>query len=443
MKKRFLFGLLAVGTLAGGLMVGCQKKDGTADITAENTIEDTTSLEVIDWVAMASESAERNYVEPPKPNRITLMSLGDCLMHMGVVKSGEQADGSYNYDFLFREIQPALESADIKVINQETIFGGNDRGFSGYPAFNSPTQVGDAIVKAGFNVVLHATNHADDMGLLGIENAIAYWNTQPSVTMVGIGPQTDIPILTIEDTTFALLNYTYSVNTEVIPGNVVNQVNWLCNYDPGSLQLDFNTIRPQVLEDIRKADEIADVVIVFPHWGIEYTLTETSVQDQMAQQMADAGADLIIGTHPHVPEPVKWLEGANGNPCLCYFSLGNFVSTQQDTPRMLGGMAWVTFEKTADEVSIVKEDSGVIPVVTHYSGGPTRVETTYFLENYTAEKAAAHGVNAYANCTLDRLNEIARQVFGEYLMTVEEALQTKDNAEGSDAWNYTKITILD
>ncbi len=404
--------------------------------------ETPADIPVVDWYTVASESAARNYVEPPKPDRITLMSLGDCLMHMGVVNSGAQADGSYNYDFLFREIAPTLASADIKVINQETILGGNDRGFSGYPAFNSPTQVGDAIVNAGFNVVLHATNHADDMGLLGIENCLAYWDTQPSMTVVGIGPQTEIPILTIEDTTFALLNYTYSVNTEVIPSNVVDQVNWLCNYDPGSRQLDFNTIHPKVLDDIKLADQIADVVIVFPHWGVEYTLTETSVQDQMAQQMADAGADLIIGTHPHVPEPIRWLKGAGGNDCLCYFSLGNFVSTQQDTPRMLGGMAWVTFEISKDEVTIVKEDSGVIPVVTHYTNGPTRVETTYFLESYPAEKAANHGVNAYANCTWDKLDSIAKQVFGEYIMTVDEALATKDNAVGSDTYNYTKIQII-
>lgn len=413
-----LLGVLTLGLMACG-------NNSVSEGTVGNSRTESPK-EVIDWYAITSASAERNYVEPPKPTRITLLSLGDCLMHMGVVNSGQQADGSYNYDFLFREITPALEAADIKIINQETIFGGNDRNFSGYPAFNSPTQVGDAEANAGFNVVLHATNHADDMGLTGIENCIAYWNTRPEVLMVGIGPQAEIPILTIEDTTFAILNYTYSVNTEVIPGNVVNQVNWLCSYNPDSLAIDFNLINPKVLEDIKAAKKIADVVIVFPHWGVEYTLTETTVQNEMAVQMAEAGADLIIGTHPHVPEPVRWITTSSGEKCLCYYSLGNFVSTQQDTPRMLGGMAWVTFEISGNDVSIAEDATGVIPVVTHYRGAPTRIDSVYFLENYTAEQAAAHGVNAYASCTLEKLQSIANQTFGDFQMTVDEAIHSKE-----------------
>ena len=98
------------------------------------------------------------------------MAVGDNLMHMGIVNTGRMEDGSYDYSFLFRGIEECLNLADIKIINQETVLGGNQLGFSGYPRFNSPTEVGDAIAAAGFNVVLHASNHAADQGVTGIDN---------------------------------------------------------------------------------------------------------------------------------------------------------------------------------------------------------------------------------------------------------------------------------
>lgn len=95
--------------------------------------------------------------------------------------AGEQSDGSRNYDFLFEPVEEYLDLADIKIINQETIFGGNSLGFSGFPYFNSPTEVGDAIVNAGFNVVLQASNHSADQGIKGINHCISYWEQYPDV----------------------------------------------------------------------------------------------------------------------------------------------------------------------------------------------------------------------------------------------------------------------
>lgn len=118
---------------------------------------------------------------------ISLLALGDNLLHMGIVRTGQTDDGSYDFSFLFDNIRDFLDAADIKAINQETIFGGNDLGFSGFPRFNSPTEAGDAIAEAGFNVVLHATNHAADQGLDGILNCAAYWTQlHPEVLMTGI-----------------------------------------------------------------------------------------------------------------------------------------------------------------------------------------------------------------------------------------------------------------
>ena len=109
---------------------------------------------------------------------ITLMAVGDNLMHLGVMASGKQEDGTYDFSMLFQGISPFLNAADIRIINQETVMGGNSRGFSGFPYFNSPTEVGDAIADAGFNVVLQASNHTADQKLDGLLYCADFWKNR-------------------------------------------------------------------------------------------------------------------------------------------------------------------------------------------------------------------------------------------------------------------------
>lgn len=363
---------------------------------------------------------------------ITLMALGDNLMHMGIVNTGRRDDGTYNYDFLFDGIAEQLEAADIKIINQETIFGGNQRGFSGYPYFNSPTEVGDAIVKAGFNVVLQATNHSADQGIDGLKHAAEFWENYPEVLMAGIHSEKvqehDIPVMMVGDITFAVLNYTYGPNMEVLPSSLRGHLDILCNWDENTGAIDFTTIHPQVLEDIERAEEIADVVIVCPHWGTEYVTEYSTYQQEFARQMTQAGADLIIGTHPHVPQPVEWIESENGNRALCYYSLGNYVSTQQDGISMLEGMAWVTFRVKEDGVVIDEDTTGVFPMVCQYKSGPLRLEDVYFLENYTDEHAARHGIRSWGgvNLTVQDLHTWSGEIFGQWALSVEEYFGESD-----------------
>ncbi|MGN1148307.1 MAG: CapA family protein [Lachnospiraceae bacterium] len=365
----------------------------------------------------------------PFPERdITLMAVGDNLMHMGVVHTGKQEDGTYDYSFLFQGISAFLNEADIKVINQETILGGNELGFSGFPYFNSPTEVGDAIAKAGFNVVLHASNHAADQGIDGLKNCAAFWDTHPEVLMTGIHADSEdidtIPLLTIDDITFAILNYTYGPNVETIPSSIQGHLNILCDWNENTGRLDFTTLHPQVLEDIKKAKTLADVVIVFPHWGTEYTTTPSSYQEKFALQMTEAGADLIIGTHPHVVQPIEWIEAENGNKALCFYSLGNYVSTQKNDLSMLEALAWVTFHVSEDGIAISTENTGVIPLVCHYTSGPVRIENIYLLEDYTEEQAASHGIRSYGGITLklSNLNDWSNEVFGEWVLSADQVL---------------------
>ncbi len=361
---------------------------------------------------------------------ISLMAVGDNLMHMGIVNTGKQSDGSYDYSFLFEDIAEYLDAADIKIINQETILGGNEKGFSGYPAFNSPTEVGDAIAAAGFNVVLHATNHAADKKVEGIDSCIDFWKTHPEVMMLGIHkpeseePVNRVPVLTIGDIDFAILNYTFGPNYEVVSSSVTNRLELLCAVDEKSRAIDYTVINPQVLEDIRTAREIADVVIVCPHWGTENSMTPTKAQEKFAQQMTDAGADLIIGTHPHVVQRVEWLESENGNRTLCFYSLGNYVSTMKGAKNMLEGLAWVTFHVTEEGVAIDSEKTGMLPLVCQYSYNPNRFKKIYLLDEYSQDLASDHGIIPYGGITFSYSDLIgwSEEVIGDWKLTREQIL---------------------
>ena len=360
---------------------------------------------------------------------ITLMAVGDNLMHMGVVYTGRMQDNTYDYSFLFEDISNFLGKADIKIINQETILGGNELGFSGYPYFNSPTEVGDAIAAAGFNVVLQASNHSADQGIKGLKNCAAYWEKYPDVLMTGIyeeAPEeekekTPIPILNIDGVTFAVLNYTYGPNMEVLPREIQGHLNMLCAWDENSGAIDFTTIHPDVLTEIEEASKQADVVIVCPHWGTEYTTKPSQYQKEFAKQMTQAGADLIIGTHPHVVQPIEWVESENGNKALCYYSLGNYVSTQKDAISMLEAMAWVTFRVKENGVEIVEDKTGVYPMVCQYTSGPVRIEGVYLLETYTQEMADSHGIRNYGNVNLklEDLQAWSEEILGEWVLSAK------------------------
>ncbi len=142
-------------------------------------------------------------------------------------------------------------------------------------------------------------------------------------------------------------------------------------------------------------------------------------------QMAEAGADLIIGTHPHVVQPVVWIDADNGNRALCYYSLGNYVSTQQNAQSMLEGLAWVTFHVTEDGVRISEESTGIIPLVCHYSSGPVRLRNVYLLENYTEALAQSHGIIPYGGVAfhLSSLQRWSDEILGGWVRSASEISQ--------------------
>lgn len=340
------------------------------------------------------------------PSQVTLLAVGDNLIHIEVVKSGKQKDGTYNYDHLYDNLASVIQEADIAVVNQETILGGDDFAYSGYPSFNSPYEIGEALVRAGFDVITHATNHTMDMGYKAVKNTFDFWSGYPEITVLGINEskkqQETIPIVEKNGIKLAMLNYTYGLNGYKMPEDKPYLVNLLK--------------KEQMERDIRKAKELADFVIVFPHWGTEYVYEATAMQKDLTSFYYDLGVDLVIGTHPHVLEPVEWIEKESGHRMLVYYSLGNFMSYQKEAPRMLGGMATVTITK--DGTGTYISDAAITPLVTHYENGPADYHYGLFkLAEYTPELAKLHGVSEIAvrgAFTYEGTYELAKKVLGTW-----------------------------
>ena len=371
--------------------------NGNSAGTSENSNEKTAQ----------SERDERK--ETYTGATISLVMVGDMLLHTPVEESALQEDGKYNFDAIFANTRSQIQVADIALVNQEVIIGGEELGISGYPCFNAPYEAGDALVNAGFDVICHATNHALDQGKKGVKNCLNFWkNSYPETTVLGINQsqeaQDSIYIYEQDGIQIAILNYTYGTNGIEIPSDMPYAVN-LLNEE-------------KVTADIKKAEELADFTVVCPHWGTEYELGISAEQEKWTKLFMENGVDLVLGTHPHVIEPIELLvDEETGNEMLVYYSLGNFVnwtasSGEGIANRMVGGMAEVTIgQETNGEGFIL--DYGVTAVVCHLEEGTNGV-TTYPLSKYSEELAEKNKIIAQdSNFSKEYCTTLCNTVWGD------------------------------
>lgn len=313
-------------------------------------------------------------------NEVELIAVGDNLIHSMIIKSGKQEDGTYNYDNIYENIKDEINKADIKAINQETVLVKDSNNYSGYPVFGSPLAIGDSVYKAGFNVITQATNHAFDKKEIGINNSINYWKNK-DVLLLGINDseihKKEIKIKEINNIKFSFFNYTYGLNGFTLPNDKKYLVNTFMT----------NKEKEDMLSLIKKSKKISDFTIVFIHWGNEYKLKENEYQQNLAYEIANAGADLIIGTHPHVIEPLKYIYTEDGRTVPVFYSLGNFISNQNDLYTMLGGLAEVNFIKDNNDCYI--RSCKLVPLVTHISTNQKEYKT-YLLDEYSEDIIKNH-----------------------------------------------------
>lgn len=316
---------------------------------------------------------------------ITIRMVGDVLLHDGVFKSCQNEEGEYDFFPLFKNTENLVKTADIAIVNQEVIIAGKELRVSGYPSFNAPFELADTLTRTGFDVICHGTNHALDRGKKGIINCLEYWNKHyPDVQILGIHNNQEsydnIYIKEINGFKIAILNYTYGTNGIALPKDMPYAVSLLSE--------------KKVLSDIEKAEEIADFTIVCPHWGIEYQLQPSKDQKSWALKMTEKGADLILGTHPHVIEPIEEIIADNGNKSVCYYSLGNYINWTSGrgksiSNRMIGGMSDTVL--SINNGTICNVSAKVIPLVSHVQHENEKV-TTYLFYEYTEELATKNAI---------------------------------------------------
>ena len=365
------------------------EKSIVQDAEVQQEIELTTeddSASVAEEMSTAKEQMVETDME--QPDKVTILMVGDMLLHDRVEKSAQKEAGGYDYSAIFAHTKDMISEADIAIANEEVIIGGEELGVSGYPAFNAPFEFADELVGSGFDVICHGTNHALDKGGRGITSCLNYWENYPEIQVLGIHDsgedQNRVTVIEKNGLKLALLNYTYGTNGIALPDDMPYGVDYL--------QEDT------VIEDLSEAEEVADFTIVCPHWGTEYRLTPDSYQEKWTKIFVDNGADLILGTHPHVIEPVEW-EEYHGNKALVYYSLGNFVNWTSGegtgvSNRMVGLMAKVTLTKQpSGKVEI--EDYDTIPLVCHVESGFGNV-TVYPLDAYSEDLASKNEIRTQA-----------------------------------------------
>ncbi|MGM0214439.1 CapA family protein [Enterococcus sp. AZ109] len=374
--KKWLAGIALVLVLAG--------------CSGNNEAEEGTSK--------ASNKAEESDSQPVE---ISFSAVGDNLIHDYIYEKNQNADGTYNFDYMYEPTRYLTSDADISYINLETICGGEELGLSGYPSFNGPTEILDAVNNAGFNWLAAASNHTMDRGEAGIVNQLTYLEKNYPDTMV-TGSQKSakedrLKVQNINGVKVGFTTYTYGLNGYTIPEGKDYLVNLI----------DEDLIK----KDMKELNKISDVQVVSMHWGQEYQFVQDEEQEQLAQMLSDAGVDVIVGGHPHVIQPVDYVTGSGGNETLVIYSLGNFLSSQAESDQMLGGMArWkINYDKTTDEVSF--KDVAFWPTIT-YIGDNYQTYEVYALKDYTNKLANQHMIHVYGGQDMsreyfiERVNEI-------------------------------------
>lgn len=440
------------------------KPDATgAGTSAPDVSVSDTSAPDVSTADNSAPDTEAPVTTEPEPEVVTVsfLAVGDNVIHPNIYMEAKKravAGGrEYNFAPIYEAIAADVAAADVAFINQETIFGGAEKGYSGYPMFNTPSDLGYDLAELSFDVVNIANNHMCDAGTDGLANAVAFWeslagggsaasasdaaesagntaadavgaaegsgNSTASVgdtvegevgaasgAVIMIGARradgSDEPYRIIERSgaRIAFLAYTYGTNGVTLRAGSAYRVPYLADAD--------------IEGDIAAARAAADMVVVSVHWGDENTYTPNDDQRAYAARMAAAGADVILGHHPHVLQPIERLDRADGASTLCIWSMGNLISAMMYPANMVGGVFYfdATFELRAGKAELRGIDNVRVRPTVFFYGMDWYGTKLYWLDEFTAEKAAAHGTARFGYpCTLDTLRRYAENAVGDYM----------------------------
>lgn len=395
-KKRLTItiGISVVALLIVGTIVGVQiSKKQKADKAAEKARQEK----------LAKEKEQEEHT-------IEFLAVGDNIAHQAIRESGMQEDGVWNYDHVYQYVKEDVEAADLALVTQETVFVEDRNQVSGYPSFGTPPEFGDALVNTGFDVVAHATNHIMDKGTKSIEYTMDWWkDNHPETEILGIHESKEaaekISVIKCKKLKLAMLNYTYGLNGIELPSDKQYLVD----------VFDEDKAR----EDIKKAKELADVVIAVMHVGVEYDMDVDEETQQWVDIFLEEGVDIVIGSHPHVVRTMETLTGEDGHKMLVYYSLGNFTSTQNDLPSLLGAMAKITIRKDMKTGEIQIPEHEFVPLLMYYDR-ENPAAAIYKLEDYPDDLIEKHSVYQANPGKFSK----------EYYETLFEEIKSKGEDEG-------------
>lgn len=328
---------LLIGTLAALLLTGCETAAAPAPVPSPTPAVVTPSPTPT----------------PQPPTTATLAVCGDVMSHMPVTNDAwDEAQGIYDYTPIFEAARPYVEGADYAVANLETTLS-TEGPYSGYPAFRSPAALAEDLKELGFDLMLTANNHCLDRRYDGLVSTLDQLD-QAGLAHVGTARTAEesgaanIHVADVGGISVAFLGYTYGTNGIPLPEGREYAVN-LFNTD---YMTTLSTPDTQRLEsDLAAARALdTDLIAVMIHWGVEYQTTQNSYQEELADLLIANGADLVLGGHSHVPQPIETrtvtaAHGTQRTGFVCY-SLGNFISSQVDP--LTDTTAVLTLELTLD-----------------------------------------------------------------------------------------------
>ncbi len=386
-KKKFRAGRIAALVVAGTLAIGAV---GGGIYAAVSLFHKKSDTERVAQTSSTSSAVSESVVPEAKTASFTFRGVGDNLLHDCIYTFFEQDHGHRDYSEIYEYSAPYLQDADLAYINFETICAGDQFGLSGYPSFNGPLEMIDALSTTGIDWISVSSNHSMDAGMDGMITQLNYFRDHfPNISYTGAyrsEEEAHQPVVReINGIKVGLAGFTYGLNGYQKPEGA----DWLIDvYRAGDGSIDYALIDRKLAE----LEGASDVQIVAMHWGEEYHNDVLEEQQQLAQYLNSKGVEVIIGTHPHVIEPAEILHGDNQDT-LVYYSLGNFLHCQHENTTMVGGMADFTLNYDFGSGKTTFSDVKFVPTV-NWMSPDLRTYRPMTIHEYNDDWAANHFVTA-------------------------------------------------
>lgn len=397
MTRKILSVLMALCMLMG--MFGCARVDipETQQSETDSTTSDSSVTTAATTVTEPPQTTATSQTEPPPPDirTVHLVCAGDNLIHSSIYKQAKrraEANGEdgYDFDYVYEKVEKYLDGADIAILNQETIVT-DELEPSDYPRFCSPADLGEKMIEMGFNAFSLSNNHILDRGEEGLLATLRFWDSHEGIIRYGAyrdeEDMNNIRTTEVNGVTFAFLGYMEHTNGLSLPSDSECKITYFDELD-------------LIEQQVRRADEIADVVIVSAHYGKETINEQTQTQLDLTQKLVEWGADLIIGTQPHTAQGMEYIQKTDGSNAFVFYCLGNFVSAQSYELTMVGILGDLDIVKNMDTGEVTIENVKAIPIITQYGYNYSNIHIEPYA-TYTEEMLEDHGCDGFDQDTID------------------------------------------